>query len=89
MRQSVTMRFAPDVLEAAKNKARDDNRTLTNYIETLVRRDLALSPGEPALEVVAPAGIRDSVAVPLPGETDEDRKRRDAVFFAVLDASGH
>jgi hypothetical protein len=89
MRQSVTMRFAPDVLKAARSKAIQDNRTLTNYIETLVRRDLRMEAGEPILEVIAPADIRNSVAVPVPGETDEERKRRDDVFFAVLGATDH
>ena len=40
MRQSVTMRLDPNVLKAARQKAISDNRTLTNYIETLLRRDL-------------------------------------------------
>jgi hypothetical protein len=89
MRQSVTMRFDPDVLSAARGKAICDNRTLTNYIETLMRRDLQLGGAEPTLEVIAPAGIRNSVAVPLADETEDERKRRDEVFLAVLDASGY
>ena len=89
MRQTVTMRFDPDVLKAARGKAVGDNRTLTNYIETLVRRDLQLGAVEPVLEVIAPADIRKSVAVPFPGETEEERKRRDDVFFAVLEAGGY
>jgi len=44
---------------------------------------------EPTLEVIAPADIRKSHAVPLSDETEEERKRRDDVFFAVLDASGY
>lgn len=89
MRQSVTMRLDPDVLKAARSRAADDNRTLTNYIETLMRRDLQMSGAEPAMEIIAPVDIRNSVAVPIPGETEEDRKRRDEVFFAVLDAGGY
>lgn len=89
MRQSVTMRFDPDVLRAARSKAIGDNRTLTNYIETLMRRDLQMGGTEPTLEVIAPADIRNSVAVPLPDETEEEQKRRDDVFFAVLDAGGY
>jgi hypothetical protein len=83
------MRFDPDVLMAAKGKAVGDNRSLTNYIETLMRRDLQLSVAEPTLEVIAPADIRKSVAVPFSDETEEDRKRRDEVFFAVLEAGGY
>jgi hypothetical protein len=89
MRQSVTMRLDPAVLSAARGKAIGDNRTLTNYIETLMRRDLQLSTAEPTLEVIAPDDIRNSIAVPLPDETEEQRKRRDDVFFAVLDAGGY
>jgi hypothetical protein len=83
------MRFDPDVLRAARGKAVDANRSLTNYIETLVRRDLQMGVVEPTLEVIAPADIRNSTAVPVPGETEEERKRRDDVFFAVLDAGGY
>jgi hypothetical protein len=89
MRRSVTMRLDPEVLDEAKDKAIKDNRTLTNYIETLVRRDLGMMSDETSLDVIAPPDIRDSVAVPIPGETEEERKRRDDVFFAVLDAGGY
>ena len=87
MRRSVTMRMDPEVLQAAKRKAVRDNRTLTNYIETLVRRDLERD-AEPTLHIVAPPDIRDSVAVPMPDETEEERKRREDVFLAILDATG-
>ena len=87
MRQSITMRLAPEVVKAARDRAVRDNRTLTNYIETLMRRDLQMS--ESTIAVLAPADIRSSVAVPQPGETEEERKRRDNVFFAVLEAGGY
>jgi hypothetical protein len=89
MRQSVTMRLDPKVLNAARRKAGSHNRSLTNYVETLMRKDLQMEVSEPVLEVIAPEDIRDSTAVPMPGETEHERKRRDEVFFAVLDASGY
>jgi len=89
MRQSVTMRIDPDVLQAAKSKATSDNRTLTNYVETLIRRDLQMGADEPTLEVIAPADIRNFVPVPLPGETEEERQRRQDLVAAVLDAGGY
>lgn len=89
MRKPITVRLDPAVLEAARGRAQSDNRTLAEYIESLVRKDLRIDEHAAELEVVAPADIRDSTAVPLPGETDEDRKRRDAVFAAVLDAGGY
>lgn len=42
MRQLMTIRIDPDVLSAARGRATDENRTLTNYIETVLRRDLGL-----------------------------------------------
>ena len=48
-----------------------------------------LPENEPTLEVIAPADIRNSVTVPVAGETEEERKRRDDVFFAVIDATNH
>ena len=86
MRETVTLRLNPDVVKAAKRKAQADNRTLTNYIETLMMRDLRSGP---TLEVIAPADIREYEAVPLPNETKAERKRRDALFHAILDQSGH
>lgn len=86
MRESLTLRLSPDVVKAAKRRAEADNRTLTNYIETLMIRDLQ---GASALEVIAPPDIRQYQAVPLPGETKAERKQRDALFHAILDQSGH
>lgn len=86
MRETLTLRLNPDVVKAAKRKAQADNRTLTNYIETLMIRDLK---GERSLEVIAPEDIREYESVPLPGETKAERKRRDALFHAILDQSGH
>lgn len=42
MRQLMTIRIDPDVLNAARGRATDENRTLTNYIETVLRKDLGL-----------------------------------------------
>ena len=45
------------------------------------------SPRDRAIGIITPTDIRDSVAVPLPGETEEERRRRDEVFFATIDAA--
>lgn len=47
------------------------------------------STAEPVFQVIAPAGIRDSVGVPMPGETEEERQRRDDLFHAIRDAAGY
>lgn len=86
MRESLTLRLDPAVIKAAKRRAQADNRTLTNYIETLMIRDLQ---GASTIEVIAPPDIRQYQAVPLPGETKAERKRRDALFHAILDQGGY
>lgn len=45
MRQSMTIRLEPNLLELAKQAARSENRTLTNYIETLIQKNI--HPMEP------------------------------------------
>ena len=47
------------------------------------------SAAEPVFQVIAPAGIRDSVSVPMSGETEEERQRRDDLFHAIRDAAGY
>lgn len=89
MRQRITIRLDPDMLKAARAKAAADNLTLTDYIETVIRRDLLMGAAEPSLEVVGLANLRISIAVPVPGETPDERRRRDDVFFAILDVAGH
>jgi hypothetical protein len=40
VRKAVTFRFDPDLLERARVKAREENRTLTNFIETVVKNEV-------------------------------------------------
>jgi hypothetical protein len=89
MRRSVTMRIDAAVLEAAVKRAAAEHRSLTNYVEALLRRDLKVGRSTSNFEVIAPPNVRDSAAVALPDEADQDRARRNQVFLAVLDASGH
>lgn len=41
MRQSMTIRLDEHVLAVAKIHASNENRTLTNYIETLIKTDIS------------------------------------------------
>ena len=88
VRHPVTVRLDPEVLSAAKARAAGDNRTLTNYIETLLRRDLSLMPGHAAVQVVSPADIRKYEPVPLPGESAKRRAFRRRLFNVILDKGG-
>jgi hypothetical protein len=44
MRKPITMRFDPDLLAQARLRAARENRTLTNFIETVVRERVGDSP---------------------------------------------
>ena len=41
MRKPITMRFDPELLSQARLQAARENRTLTNFIETVVRQRMA------------------------------------------------
>ena len=43
MKKAITIRIDPDLLVAAQACARQDNRTFTNLIETLLRQRIAAS----------------------------------------------
>lgn len=88
MRQSMTIRVDQDVLAAAKRRAKNEKRTLTNYIETLLRRDLSLAD-DVGIQVTAPADIREYEPAPIAGETAERHEFRRRLFSAILDAGGH
>jgi len=82
------MRFDPSILEAAKAKAKDDHRSLTNYVELLMKKDLK-GESETELTVFAPNDIRNAVPLRFEDEDDEHVARREAIHTAILDASGH
>lgn len=89
MRTSMTIRLDPAVLAEARRRAAMENRTLTNYIETVLRRDLRLAEAGPAIEVIAPPDIRRYTPVPLHGESPRRRAFRSRLFTAILDEGGY
>ena len=64
MRKTITMRFDPDLLAKARLQAARENRTLTNFIETVVRQRVA-DPGPATRLVDAPAARPSAVAPPV------------------------
>ena len=46
MKTPITVRIEADLLEAVRDRARQENRTLTNFIETVLRKkvDRSASP---------------------------------------------
>lgn len=89
MRKSMTIRLDPVVLEEGRKRASAQNRTLTNYIETLMRQDMRLAEPESSIEVIAPADIRKYEPVPLEGESRKRREFRKRLFDAILDEGGY
>ena len=43
MKKLVTFRFDPDLLEKVRRTAEAENRTLTNYVETVLKRAVDIS----------------------------------------------
>lgn len=46
MRKPISIRLDQNVLAVARRRAKSVNRTLTNYIETLIMKDVAMSQVE-------------------------------------------
>jgi hypothetical protein len=84
MRQSMTIRLDQTVLGLAKAHANNDNRTLTNYIETLIRKDIGNSEmlsSNPFDDIPVSVFIAESVPKrlitdPREGDTPEDVEQR-------------
>ena len=61
MKTPITVRIEAELLDAARRCAREENRTLTNFIETLLRQRVNASTHGSALPVAsspAPGGTR-------------------------------
>jgi len=81
MRQSMTIRIEKDVLDVAKVRAKAENRTLTNYIETLVLKDIVSNPVAIELDDRVTVFLAESVKErpvtdPREGDTAADVERR-------------
>ena len=64
MRKTITMRFDPDLLAKARLQAARENRTLTNFIEAVVRQRVA-DPGPATRPVDAPVAKPPVKAPPV------------------------
>ena len=64
MRKPITMRFDPDLLAKARLQAARENRSLTNFIETVVRQRVA-DAGPASCPVDAPAPGPSAVGGPV------------------------
>lgn len=88
MHGAFTMRFQPDVAEFVQNRARAENRSVTNYVETLLLREKErVAETEERLTVRAdPDLLREEGhrLVREDDETDEEYAARSVLFGALL-----
>jgi hypothetical protein len=66
MRKPITMRFDPDLLAQAKRQAARENRTLTNFIETVVRQ--RVTDTLPVMGTSNACAAEPSPALPFAGQ---------------------
>lgn len=93
MRKTMALRVDPVVLREARKRAKAENSTLAEYVETVLRRELARKQGKARKPVIelrgpVPADIRKAKPVPLKGETKRRRAARAELFQSILDLGG-
>jgi hypothetical protein len=88
MRSAFTIRFQPEVADFVQARARAENRSVTNYVETLLLREKAqIEKREGRLTVQAdPELLRQEghQLVREDDETDEEYAGRRVLFEALL-----
>jgi hypothetical protein len=78
MRTPVTLRLDAEILAAARVEARQDSRTLTNFIEVALRKRLGLDrkdPGSSPVEPSATAGGPDDCTSPADSRKGDHEHR--------------
>lgn len=53
MKQAITIRLDPDLLAAARVKAKEENRTLTNFLETALKERFSSRTSSQAVDTQA------------------------------------
>jgi hypothetical protein len=89
----MALRVDPVLLREVRKRAKAEKRTLSEYVETVLRRDLARKPrktGKPMIELRGPipADIRGWTSARIPGEPARKRKAREKLVQTILDLGG-
>lgn len=58
MKTPITVRIEADLLEAVRVHARQENRTLTNFIETVLRTKIGASGSVPRSDAISRAKLK-------------------------------
>ena len=90
MRKPMALRVDPVLLREVRKRAKAEKRTLNDYVETVLRRDLARKPRKtkrPMVELRGPVpeDVRDWKSARIPGEPARKRKARAKLVQAILD----
>ena len=89
MRKSIPLRVDPVLLRAAKTRAQAEHKTLDEYVETALRRQLGRKP---IVTVTVPKQLRKTIRksklVPRQGATRAERKQDKEIFEWLLDSAG-
>ena len=89
MRNAFTMRFRPEVAAFVQAQASAGNRSVTNFVETLLLREKArVEESERQLTVQAPADLllhEQHTLLRDADESDDDYSARNALFEGLLD----
>jgi hypothetical protein len=93
MRKPMPLRVDPVLLREVRKRAKAEKRTLSEYVETVLRRDLARKPRKarkPMIELrgPVPADIRKWRSVRITGESAQKRKAREKLVHTILDLGG-
>ena len=88
MPNSMLLRFDPVLLREAKKRARAENRTPAEYVETAVREKVQRTTITVNVHPSLRKTIRKSEPIPAPRETKKDRTARERLHNLVLDAAG-
>lgn len=91
MRQSMTIRLDQDVLNRAKTFAILENRTLTNYIETLIMKDIStnqnkirdISRDVPLTVFIAEPSTKRLITNPRADDTSDELTKRQAYLDLI------
>ena len=89
MRQAATFHLDPEVLQAATAATERENRSLTNFVETMLGRELDALNEQDHKSVMAPDDVRDYELVREQGESDEHYEARRELVRAILDMNGY
>jgi len=76
LRQGLTVRLAPDLLDRVRGIAEAEHRSASAYLEQLVERDLAArDEAERVVRVFVDPALEDGAAGAVAREADEDSAR--------------